>query len=335
MTIEFNVLGKPTRDNAVYLKVDSGQSNTRFLFDCGHGCVDELPMAELHSIDAAFFSHFHMDHVSGFDSLLRFNFSREESDSFVVIGPTDTCRTIHHKLQGFTWNLVADSNGVIEVREFGDRKQLRQVFRTSDQFVVPNAESSAAWQDQIVFQNQDCTVSMIELNHGCVSGGYLVRESAKSNIDTNKINELGLKPGPWLKSIKDGTDLDSTMDVLGNPVRLGDLRDQLLVESAGNSFAYLTDFRVSGDQRERLVDFIKDVDVLVCENSYTTEDYELAVKNYHMTTAEVASLALDADVGELVLFHLSSRYKAEVFPELMSEACSIFQNTRWPEGWFV
>lgn len=335
MAIEFQILGKPTRDNVVYLKVDSGQSISRFLFDCGYGCLDEVPISELQSVDAVCISHFHMDHVSGFDSLLRFNFSRDESHPFLVVGPQDTCRAIHHKLQGFTWNLVDDSTGVVEVCEFANQKRIRHLYETKNRFVAPDSETTVEWNDRLVFQNKDCQISMIELNHGCVSGGYLVRESSRTNIDSEKMRELGLSPGPWLKQLKDGSDLESEVELNDRKFNLRELREMLLVTSKGNSFAYLTDFRVEDEHREELVDFIEGVDVLVCENSYTTEDADLAEKNFHMTTAEVAKLARDAKAGELVLFHLSSRYTSEVFPGLIGEARSIFENTRWPQGWFV
>ena len=347
MSIEFRVLGQPTKDNAVYLEVDSGQAITRLLFDCGHGCLDEISVSNLQSLDAAFISHFHMDHVSDFDSLLRFNFSREAANPFLVIGPQDACRAIHHKLQGFTWNLVADSLGVIEVREYVAKTQHRQLFHTRNQFVTPDESHSASWDDRVVFQNQDCTVSMIELDHGCVSGGYLVRESSRSNVDTTKLRELGLSPGPWLKHLKqlkdshhsqsdfDASDFDETIEIDGKSISVSSLREQLLVESKGQSFAYLTDFRATGERWHELVEFIREVDVLVCENSYTSADKELATKNFHMTTGDVAALAREANVGELILFHLSSRYEQDVFPEQLLEAQKVFPNTRWPDGWFT
>ena len=86
MTIKANVLGAPGRDNSVYVEVDSGQSITRLLFDCGYGCIDSLAVSDIQSIDAVFFSHFHMDHISGFDALFRHNYNRDDQP-FLCIGP--------------------------------------------------------------------------------------------------------------------------------------------------------------------------------------------------------------------------------------------------------
>lgn len=71
MTLHFQILGSPGRDNAAIVTVDRGQAVSRLLFDCGDGCLTDLSFGEICGIDHLFFSHFHMDHISGFDSFLR------------------------------------------------------------------------------------------------------------------------------------------------------------------------------------------------------------------------------------------------------------------------
>lgn len=51
MSIHHNILGKPGRDNVLYLKIDSGQSNTNLLFDCGDDCLNELSIKDIQNID--------------------------------------------------------------------------------------------------------------------------------------------------------------------------------------------------------------------------------------------------------------------------------------------
>ncbi|MEK6237422.1 MAG: hypothetical protein N2C14_22145 [Planctomycetales bacterium] len=76
MSVAFEILGKPGRDNAALFRVNTGQSLSRLLFDCGEGCLSSLSVGEIQAIDDLFFSHFHMDHVCGFDSFSRHNFGR-------------------------------------------------------------------------------------------------------------------------------------------------------------------------------------------------------------------------------------------------------------------
>ena len=228
MSIQIKVLGKPAFDNAVFVTVDTGQSLTRLLFDCGSNCLDDLSISEVQSLDGVFFSHFHMDHISGFDSLLRFNFDREPDRPLQLFGPEDTLRVMHHKLQGFTWNLVGDSTGVVDVREYSFGNMNRQVFHTRSKFVEPTTESCETWEDNVVLRHPDFQVSMIALPHGCVSAGYVVRENVKTNIDVDRMQTLGLKPGPWIQQLKQGSPATGEVEIENKIYSIQQLRQDLV-----------------------------------------------------------------------------------------------------------
>ncbi len=66
----FQILGGPGCDNAVHVRIDSGLGIERILFDCGEGCLQQLN-DDVRETDLLVFSHFHMDHVSGFDGFFR------------------------------------------------------------------------------------------------------------------------------------------------------------------------------------------------------------------------------------------------------------------------
>ena len=55
--------------------------------------------------------------------------------------------------------------------------------------------------------------------------------------------------------------------------------------------------------RGKLVDFLRDVDVLIIDSQYTDEEYEKKVGWGHGSLSSVVSLALDAQVRKLFLFH--------------------------------
>lgn len=89
MSIEAQVLGGAERDNALYVRINTGQTRYRLLLDCGEGCAAELPVTELLQIDHVF-SYLHMDHIAGFDTLFRATWNR--SVLHVVWGPPETAR---------------------------------------------------------------------------------------------------------------------------------------------------------------------------------------------------------------------------------------------------
>ncbi len=66
-------------------------------------------------------------------------------------------------------------------------------------------------------------------------------------------------------------------------------------------------------------------DALVIEATYLESDAALARSHGHLTAAAAASLARNAEVGELLLQHISGRYPAE---EILAEAAKTFPRAR-------
>ena len=71
-----------------------------------------------------------------------------------------------------------------------------------------------------------------------------------------------------------------------------------------------------------LEDYVRGVDLLLHEATYTEDMREVANQRYHSTAAQAAGLALRAGVGKLIAAHFSSRYKD---PDvLLQEARAVF-----------
>jgi ribonuclease Z len=87
------------------------------------------------------------------------------------------------------------------------------------------------------------------------------------------------------------------------------------------SYAYSADTLFD----ERIIDKVKDVDLLYHETTYLGDLEERAGKRFHSTTLQAATVALRAGVRRLLIGHFSSKYeKLEAF-EL--EARTIFSNS--------
>jgi ribonuclease Z len=337
VAIEYQILGEPGRDNALLATVDSGQSVHHLLFDCGQACLSQVPAAQVGEIEALFFSHFHMDHVAGFDSFFRANWCRPDRP-VRVFGPPGTIDIIHHRMRGFIWNLSTDSPGEWIVSEIGDRELRGARFFASEGFAQRHAIGSAALQPGApIHSGKTFEIGAIALDHGTPSMGYVVREHDHSNVGSGRLEELGMQPGPWLKTLKDrGTSDDARIEVQGVTHRAGELRAQLLETGHGDSIAYLTDFRLNpgGDDGDRLVHFLSGCQTMVCENNYRNAEAVLAAKHHHMTSAEVAGLAARVGPERLILFHLSDRYTVDDWNEQLAEVRSRFARAEFPPQWF-
>ncbi len=81
--------------------------------------------------------------------------------------------------------------------------------------------------------------------------------------------------------------------------------------------------------------WLRGCDTVICESQYRHDDLPLAVQNYHMTVTQAATLARESQVGKLVLFHVSERYREPEYRAMLNEARAIFPNTFFPEHWQI
>jgi ribonuclease Z len=331
MSITFRILGTAGRDNALLVHIDSGQALERLLFDCGDSCLSELSFADIQAIDQLFFSHLHMDHVGGFDSFFRCTFNRDTKPNRIW-APPESARILQHRFQGFLWNLHEEMSASWHVAEVHPREIRTNRFELREAFAVAHAEGAQPYE-QCIYEGAGYRVEAITMDHRTPTLAYVIREKSRQNIDTSRLAALGLRPGPWLKQLKQPSGSSAPVIIEGVPHSVEELRKALVVETPGDSLAYLTDFLLNEPAMERLAEALPGCGTIVCEGQYRHRDLELARKNFHMTTVLSATLAQRAQAKELVLFHLSDRYERAEWVEMLREARQIFPNAHYPGQW--
>jgi ribonuclease Z len=330
MSIEYQVLGKPGKDNALFVRLNSGTKMYRILFDCGEKTLEELKQSDVRNIDYIFFSHLHIDHVAGFDYFFRRNYDRIKP--IFIWGPEETAEIIHNRLLGYKWNLIGDSGGNWFISDISENAYKQFYIKFPDGFRDIKLVGKKEFKDDI-FETNDFVIRKIKLNHIIPSIGYYMFEKPLYNIDKSELEKSKLPPGKWLEKLKDLSLEDSQkIEIEGKRFQLGELRKNMMKTSKGMNIAYLTDFVWENNSKEKLINFLNDCEVLICESQYSKEDSELAKTNYHLTTLQAAALAKEAGVKRLILFHLSERYQTD-FKKLLDEAREIFPDTFFPEEW--
>ena len=334
MSISYKVLGKPGWDNGLMIWINSGTKIYRLLFDCGENILKDLPQREIKSIDYLFLSHFHIDHISGFDYFFRRNYDREKKPVFIY-GPEDTIELIQNRMRSFKWNLIKDVPGQWFVSEIREEKITTILLKTADGFTIRHPVERKSFSE-IIIDNPDFSVKAILLDHKIPSAAYFVEEKPSFNIDKEALRESALPSGAWLEKVRD-TSVNSLAGMIINnkSFRIKDLRDKLLVKRDGQSIAYLTDFIYEKDSETKIKKYFKNCDVMVCESQYNSNEKEFAEKNYHLTSQQAALLAKAAKAKKLILFHISDRYKIREYKNMISEAQEIFPETYFPSEWKV
>jgi len=331
-SLTFKILGDPGRDNAAFVTLDTGKGITRFLFDCGAGCLGALDKTDIQNIDYVFFSHLHMDHISGFDELLRHTYARAEKP-VIIFGPEKTAQIIQKRLQGVLWDRTANLPGEYQVFEIVDGRMKGFAYKAAEGFSVAHSLGSTEISGTIL-DDKNFQVRSVALDHGTTSMAYVVRQKSQLSVNTTELSNLQLKPGPWLARLKDPSVPDSELITLNDKeYTFGDLRQQLLIEKRGESIAYVTDFLPSSSDIGQLIAELQDCDTVICENNYRSADAELATKNFHATSADVGKIAKEAHPGQVVLFHLSDRYRRDDWKELIEEVRAEYPKTYFPQDW--
>jgi phosphoribosyl 1,2-cyclic phosphodiesterase len=73
-------------------------------------------------------------------------------------------------------------------------------------------------------------------------------------------------------------------------------------------------------ERGKMVDFLQGCDVAIMDTQYTEEEYAKHVGWGHSSVDSVVSLALDANVGRLVLFHHDPNHDDQMIDKMLEHA---------------
>ena len=170
-------------------------------------------------------------------------------------------------------------------------------------------------QDGTVIETEDYVVECAKVEHNIPSYAFSIREKKKPLFLREKAEELGIPPGPLYGKLHNGEEVEFEGRIIKPEQVLGEAKK-------GKKISY------SGDTRpcEAMIRLARDSDILIHESTYEAEDYQRAVDNAHSTSVEAAEIAKEAEVKELVLTHISTRYTSD--ENIKSEAQKVFKNTK-------
>ncbi|WP_431804923.1 ribonuclease Z [Halobacillus andaensis] len=265
------------------------KSGRTWVFDCGEATQHQILSTNIRprKIEKIFITHLHGDHIYGLPGLLSSRSFQGGEAPVTVYGPTGLKDYIE-----------------VSLKVSGTRLKYP--------LYIEEVEEG------FLFEDEAYEVKAIKLQHGLESYGYLIKEKDKlGELLPSRLTELGIQPGPIYQKIKEQetTTLDNGQvinreDVIGPPKK-------------GKQIAILGDTRYLPNLKEKL----KNVDLLVHEATFAGEEEAMAHDYFHSTVKQAARLALQSDVKELILTHISSRYHGEAVKQLEQEAKTIFKNT--------
>lgn len=260
-----------------------------FLIDCGEATQIQLRKYKIkfQRINHIFISHLHGDHYLGLLGLL---------SSMHLLG-----RTVDLHI-----HCPKELQEIIEVQFKHSETRLNYKLVYHHHSYV---------NDEVLFEDDKVTVTSIVLNHRIPCCGFkftekpLLASISKESIEHYKI------PTEQILAIKQGADLKLPD---GNVVPNSRLTTQ---KHTPRSYAYCSDTCYD----ERILPYIKQVDLLYHEATFLHEKEQRAKETYHTTALQAGMIAQKAEVKQLMIGHYSARYK-DLQP-LLDEAKTMFEKT--------
>jgi ribonuclease Z len=261
----------------------------RILVDCGEGTQRQLLRsgAGFRRLDRILLTHGHLDHVLGIPGLF----------STLRLRRSDVPMTIHA------------SPGTIDV-------VVRMLAGLWGEGRAPIPLELVPLTEGQVIDSSEFTIGCFAVRHRDTdSFGFSFESLVRRHLQPDRLAAFGVPDGPVRRELAegravtlgDGRTIDPE-DVLGPP----EGRKKLVIVG-------------DAETTDSLAEHVRDADVLVIEATFLDRDAATARDYGHLTAAEAAALAAASDVKQLVLTHISGRYKDE---EILAEARKTFPNSR-------
>lgn len=258
----------------------------RFLIDCGEGTQRQILRSGLgfKRLNRILITHGHLDHILGLAGLLS-TFSRWETiDELEIFAGSWALERIRDLIFGVVLRGARSPLGIhlIEV------------------------------QPGVLFEEDDFSVSAFPVSHrGPDCFGYLFEEKSRRPFLPEKAEQLEIPPGPWRRKLVDGQSIQLPDGRTVHPDQvLGPARPGTRLVHVGDS-----------GRTANLQEVCQDADLLVIEATYLNEQAEMAQDFSHLTARQAAELANEVGVKNLILTHVSRRYRER---DVLAEARAVF-----------
>jgi ribonuclease Z len=310
------------------LYVDFRDEHRALLFDLGD--ITSLPPRKLMRLSQVFVTHAHMDHFAGFDHLLRVVLGRKPH--IAIFGGPGFVAQVEHKLRAYTWNVVHRYEVALDIDAHEidlDGRGLHARFSSRAAFAREDLEPFEVTEDML-YDEATFRVRGRFVDHDIACLSYAVEEKAHLNVRKERVAEMGLATGAWLRDLKhavlSGAPASTVIDIRWRD-RDGDhearrtvdeLRDVILDVVPGRRIGYVTDLRYTEANVETLAALLRGVDTLFIECVFLDEDRDHATRKNHLTAQQAGRIARTVGAKYVVPFHFSPRYEGRA-AELVAE----------------
>jgi len=260
----------------------------RFLVDCGEGTQRQILQSGMgfRHLNHSFISHGHRDHILGLGGLLSTFMRWETIDELNIYSGRWALDRIHDLLYGVVL------------------RGLQPPLKLKMHEISPG----------VFFEAGDFSITAFPVHHrGADCLGFRFEEKSHRPFLPEKAEELGVPPGPQRRDLVNGKAITLADGRRVSPDEvLGPLKPGVRLVHVGDA-----------GRTEDLVEACRGADALVIESTYLEAEAEMARQFSHLTARQAVQLAIEAGVRQLILTHLSRRYREK---DVLTEAQAAFPN---------
>ena len=267
------------------------ERNEIWLFDCGEATQQQILNTTIRpgKIKKIFITHLHGDHIFGLPGLLTSRSFQGGEDELTVYGPKGIKRFIDASIAA-SYSKLGYPLKVVEFEE-----------------------------DGVLFEDKQFKVETMKLEHGIPSYGFRMTEADQiGELKADELKALGVPFGPVFGRLKRGevVTLEDGRVIDGKDYVSEDIKGRVVV--------------ICGDTRftPKSIALAKNANVLVHEATYEADKEKTARQHFHSTSKQAATVALEANVQQLYLTHISARYLGHQVSQLEQEARKVFPQTK-------
>ena len=166
----------------------------------------------------------------------------------------------------------------------------------------------------LIFEDKNFTLTAHPVQHrGPDCFAYTFEERTRRPFLADQAEAMGLPQGPVRRQLANGE------TVVLPDGRIIDPESVLGPPQRGARLCFVGDVSHTGPLHK----IVEGADLLAIEATYLESDRELARQHGHITARAAARLARNAGVRDLVLHHVSRRYRSQ---EILAEAQEVFPN---------